>query len=418
MPTSPPLASRASLAALAAALFFAAPAHSKPAETPPNPPGHVGGRETSLPAPELRVRVVAPSAHGPWTLHLENEGDRWLRVPADLRLLHLSIESSDTTSRRPAKPLTCSLPALMRLDAFPEAHALLLGPGDSYVEAFDPRLFCFGKDMKAIEGGALVRASYGWTGPARSGWKAKRPDPPFAVEGTTFPAAVEPQKLIVAPALVLSYRPPDLDEAPEAAPAPPSEDADAEAAPDDHPLRRDGTAIGAPTAPSPEPHAEAPEIPVDENAARLEVTGSPYTDALDAFKVSITVTATNVGHRPATVAILPRMIGFRVEGPDGVSHCHVSRPTHALPREAYQVIRPGGSISLTVLVEEACRQELFRRPGLYAVTPSLHLNENGAEARLDALTGEIRATSPTLVRVAEGPEPFYVHTPEAVRVPR
>lgn len=418
------------VAALAATLLLAASAH---ADAPPAPASSVRPAATRapkppppepLPDPELTVRVVAPSARGNWTLHLENEGSRWLRVPADIRLLHLSLASSDTTARRPAKPVKCVLPASLQPSGFPERNALLLGPGDSYVEAFDPRLFCFGKEAKAIEGGTLVRAHYGWDLPRRT---VKKVDPPFAVEGTTFPAAVEPKKQVVAPALVLSYLPPELDEATDASPKPAPEEVelDSEASPDEveahedvapPPLPRLAPASSAPP-PSPAP-PPAPPVPVDENAPRLEVKGSAYADAINGFKVSITVTATNVGHRPATVAILERMVGFRIQGPDGVSHCHAAPPTHALPREAYRVIKPGGSASLTLLVEEACRHPLFRRPGLYEVTPSLHLNEGGAELHLEALTGTVRAATPTLVRVAEGPDPFYRHAPQVVRAPR
>ncbi len=402
------------LAALAATFLLAASAHADkaPKAPPPEP----------LPDPELHVRVVAPSAQGPWTLHLENEGTHWLRVPADVRLLHLSIESGDTMARRPPKPVKCSAPAGLRLDAFPERNALLLGPGDSYVEAFDPRLFCFGKDAKAIAGGALVRAYYGWELPARG---VKKVEPPFAVEGTTFPAAVEPRKQLVAPSLVLSYLPPEPEEVPEAPPPPasaappvihaaaPPEDVDPDGPPDEE--------AAAEEAPAPAPvvaENAAPPAPPDENAPRFELKATPYADAIDGFKVSITVTATNVGHRAATAAILTRMVGFRVEGPDGTVHCHAARPTHALPREAYRVIKPGGSTAITLLVEEACRQELFRRPGLYHVRPSLHLNEDGSEAHLEALTGTVRALEPTLVRILSGPEPFYRQAPQAIRAPR
>jgi hypothetical protein len=71
-----------------------------------------------------------------------------------------------------------------------------------------------------------------------------------------------------------------------------------------------------------------------------------------------------------------------------------------------------------VIVEEACGRELFRRPGLYKVTPSLQLNESGAELGLAALTGIVHAKERTLVRVATGPDPFYPSAPKALRAPR
>jgi hypothetical protein len=416
------------LVVVAATVLFAASAHADPAAPAPRAPAARAAKPAPAeppPDPELRVRVVAPSAHGPWTLHLENDGSRWLRVPADLRLLHLSIESSDTTAKRPAKPLKCALPAGLRHESFPDRNALLLGPGDSYVEAFDPRLFCFGNDARAIAGGALVRAFYGWDPPARG---AKKVEGPFVVEGTAFPAAVAPQKRVVAPSLVLSYRPPEPEEEPEALPPPvPAPSTPPPAVPLAQPP---GAILLPPSEPEGDPEgpleevapdenaAAASPVPVDENAPRIELRATPFADAVDGFKVSLTITATNVGHRPATVAILTRMVGFRVAGPDGVGHCHAAPATHALPREAFRVLRPGGAVSLTLFVEEACRHALFRRPGLYHVTPSLHLNENGAELHLDALTGTVRAAQPSLVRVAEGPEPFYPRAPQALRAPK
>src|SRR5438270_423838 len=82
---------------------------------------------------------------------------------------------------------------------------------------------------------ADVRARYGWDAPKG----AKKLDPPYAVEGTEFPLVVAPQKQLGAPAMVLSYMPPDLDE-----PAPPPEEpkadkdkAEEDAPPDDKPAK-------------------------------------------------------------------------------------------------------------------------------------------------------------------------------------
>src|SRR5262249_10861066 len=85
--------------------------------------------------------------------------------------------------------------------------------------------------------------------------------------------------------------------------------------------------------------------------------------------------------------------------------------------DGFHAIKPGASTTLTVLVEEACGHDLFRRPGLYRVTPVLHLNESGSELGLSAYTGVIRAKEPTLVRIASGSEPFYKIAPNATRAP-
>ena len=157
---------------------------------------------------------------------------------------------------------------------------------------------------------------------------------------------------------------------------------------------------------------------MDENAARLQLTASPFADAMDGRRVTLTLTVTNVGHRAATAAIRSRMAGFRGDGPDGTMHCHAPATNHGVPREGFLTLKPGASTALTILVVEACGRELFRRPGLYRVTPTLHLGETGAELGLAAFTGWLRAAEPTLVRIAEGPDPFYKHHPRAVHAPR
>jgi hypothetical protein len=405
---------------------MAPPPGSTPPPRPRLPLKPKGPPPEPLPAAGLRARIIAPSAQGPWTLRLENEGSHWVRVPADLRLLRISVESGDTMSRRAGRPVKCALPAGLRPEGFPERNALLLGPGDAYVESFDPRLFCFGKEGKALAGGAVVRATYGWD--AVRG--AKKLDPPFAVEGTAFPAAVEPEKGLVVPTLVLSWLPPPEEEEPTepvVAPPPPptappgpvlllpmrSKTAD-QADPDG-----DGEADPEPApAPIPERQAEPPApLPPDANAARLELRASPFADAGDGHHVSLTLTVTNVGHRPATAAIRSRMAGFRVEGPDGLTRCHPAPADHGVPREGFLTLKPGASTALTILVAEACGQEVFRRPGLYRVTSSLHLAESGADLGLAAITGRLHTAEPTLVRIATGPDPFYRRTPKAVRAP-
>jgi hypothetical protein len=367
-----------------------------------------------------------------WTLRIENEGARWLRVPADVRLLHFTVESGDTVSKKVAKPVKCPLPAGLRPEGFPERNALLLGPGDAYVEAFDPRLFCFGKEGKALAGGALVRASYGWESPGKGAPK-KKVEPPFAVEGTVFPAEVLPKKLLVVPSMVLSWLPPDEEEqetaeaAPAAAPSGPPVFDKKHPSPHD-PEKAVLTDVGlkghTPDHPSPEPapppgedKPPAAKLPADENAPRLELTAGPYVDASHGRKVTVTVTVTNVGHRAALAAIRSRMLSFVVDGPDERIECPAA-VRRVLPREGYTTLKPGGSTSLSVLVVEACGRELFRRPGLYRIVPTLHLTENGADLGLMALTGSIRAVEPTVVRIAEGPDPFYKQPPRAVRAPR
>src|SRR5690349_19962714 len=69
--------------------------------------------------------------------------------------------------------------------------------------------------------------------------------------------------------------------------------------------------------------AAPPPLPpvVDENAPRLELTSSPFVSASSTTRATVTLTATNVGRRPMLVALHQRMLGFRIDGPDGVLRC-------------------------------------------------------------------------------------------------
>ncbi|MEP7122529.1 MAG: hypothetical protein ABJE95_16525 [Byssovorax sp.] len=394
----------------------------------PKPP-----EATPLPPPPVRAWMVASVPQGPWTLRIDNEGDKPLRVPADVRLLRFEIESEPylapaepvdpkpkkwTKPKPPAKAVTCKIPAPLRPDAFPDSSALLLRPGESYVESFDPRLFCFGKDAAArLAGGAVVHAFFGWEARKQPAWSAKKkPDGgPFVVESTVFPPDTMPLRELTAPTMVLSYgsiaKPPPAD--PVAATPTPASPPAAAAKPIDP--------SAAPPKPA-DPAAADPDAPlppvVDENAPRFELTTTPFVDASSTSRAAVTITATNAGHRPMLVAIHQRMIGIRIDGPDGVLRCGSMPATHGIPRELYRTLNPGASTSITLILSEGCTRDAMRRPGLYRVTATLNANESGSELGIAAFTGKARTKEPSLVRVLSGPDPFYAVAPHAVPTPK
>src|SRR5262249_4735837 len=132
----------------------------------------------------------------------------------------------------------------------------------------------------------------------------------------------------------------------------------------------------------------------------------------------ITVTATNTGRRPMLAVIRPRELGFRINGPNGAIQCDAGPPTHAIPREGFSTIKPGGSVSLTILLTEVCPRETLRRPGLYRIKPTPQLGESGAEIGLSAYTGNVSVKTPTYLRLLAGPEPFYSTVPKAAPIPK
>lgn len=416
-PPSPPAAPSASASARASA---AAPPKAAKGAKPLPPP--------ALPAPEVRTWLIATGALSPWTFRVDNEGAEPVRIPADIRLLSFEVDVIDAKGKR--KTTKCSVPASLRPDSFPDKRALLLAQGKSYIETFDPRLFCFGKDAAALDGGNVVHTRFGWPAPKGK----KNPEGPFAIEGTVFPPTVAAVKEATLPTVGLAYF---IDYEPDPPPAkveePKKDDAkkDSAKAPD---AKKDDAKKDAAKAPDPKKDdakkddakkddakkddAKKDEPPiVDQNAARLEVSSAPYSDAADAGHAAITVTATNAGHRPMTIVVLERMVSFRVEGPDGNFRCDSQAPTRAVPRELFRTLKPDQKVSMTILLHEICPDTAFKRPGLYRVTAKLDARESGAEQGLTAYTATVRAVAPTLLRLAAGPLPFYATEPAAVDTP-
>ena len=354
-------------------------------------------------------------------------------------------------SKKRSKPVRCNAGELPPT-TFPERSALSLGPGESYIEAFDPRLLCFGNDAKALVGGAVVRARFGWEVPPRGG---KDSEPPFAVEDSSFPPTRQAMKVLAVPTIVLNHLPPDdgalseaalaRDERPPplaVAPPPMGTPSSAASAPRFDGFGRHVTtkapppsgAVAPPLSSSPPPEpapsptdpewlqsnppASAPPEPpavLDENAPVLEVSSTPFVDTVDGRRAAVTLTLKNVGRRATLVAFRPRMVRFRVDGPDGVVRCGDVHPPAPLDRRSFHSLRPGGELALPVILSEACGTALFLRSGLYRITATVTLSESGAAQGLVAYTGTAASQAPTLLRVQAGEEPFYRNRPEAVK---
>ncbi|WP_437309180.1 hypothetical protein [Sorangium sp. So ce388] len=428
-------APKANASAPKAATAGAPKASAKKKEAAPPPPP---------PAP-ARVWLIAPSPQGPWTLRIDNAGERPMRIPADVRLLRLEI---DTLNKRTKKTVRCAAPAGLKPSGFPERRALLLPPGQSYMEHFDPRLLCFGKDEAALAGGSVVRAWYGWGPPPK--WSRKAPAPPFAAESTDDPPAFAPATGLAAPTLVLSYGLPARkefagDEAGGAEPpagdrpAQPSADMTAQPPGDKAAQPSADKAAQPPADKAAQPSADkaagagagqpassgegrgagsSGEPIVDANAPRLELRSEPWSDAASPRSIVVRVTARNAGKRPMTVAIRPRMLEFHVAGPNGTTVCEAAPPTDAIPRDMYRTLKAGATVDVSLLLREVCPPDTFAREGLYEVTATLHANEPGTGLGLDAYTATVTAPSATLLRVKSAPEPFYAAAPRAVQTPK
>jgi hypothetical protein len=303
----------------------------------------------SAPSPDVRLAVEAPTTTGPWTMRVTNAGQVPVRLVADARLLVLEV-----TLRGEAKPVRCQLPADMR-PADDMSNGLVLPPGRSYAETFEPRLYCFGpRELTALTPGATVVGRLGWPG--------NKDRPPFVVSPFE---GVEP---VVAAMKTVDSPPIMLPDEPTPSAAPPV----------------------APAADDPDP-------------VKLSVTGSKAVDAASPNGIAVTVTLHNDGKRPVTLRFRPETLSFEVAGASGIEHCGWPTLPGAPMRELLTTLRPGGSESLAVMLRDYCSGHALDAAGLLVVRPALDTRQaSGASIGVKTFDGEVIATTPTVVRLHQG----------------
>ncbi len=422
------------------------------------------------PPPMVRMKLIAPSAHGPWLLRIDNEGDAQVRIAADARLLTLSVRAPSTRPPRlthehgwDRQATVCSGPKQFGLtDHFPADRELVLDAGHSYIEEFDPRLICFGKDAALLRPGAKVTATLGW--PPKARWQ-KMSAAPFAADDAHHPRRFRPLRQLVAATVLLSHGQPveygvdplgTPDEASAAALSPeerkaagiapdkPSDKpgADDQGAPGGQPAPDDKRGGEAPAAAAPKtaeeasryrvtkspPPARAKPTTPDELAAALSLTAAHYADSRRPTDIQLSVEAHNTGQRPIFVALRSRMLAFVIHGPDGLVKCRRNTQEHEVPRDLFRTLHHGKHVHMQVLLAEVCPPKSFDRPGLYVAAPILHADANGAEYGLSAVTGVVTSREPgkvggthrvtddmTLIRVRFGRKPYHKQAP--VQIP-
>jgi hypothetical protein len=311
---------------------------------PKEPPPPVG------PIPAVTLTLDAPTTRGTWTMRVTNEGDVPVRLVADARLLVLEV-----TPRGARKPVRCELPADMRPGDDME-RPLVLPPGRSYVEHFEPRLYCFGPHLlDALAQGSIVVGRLGWQGGNKS-------RPPFEVASI---AGVEPE---LAPLKDIASPP-----------------------------------IGLPDEPSVSLESAAPRRPDDPDPAILTLRGPASIDAQAPAGISITVTLHNAGKRAVIVRLRPETLRFEVTGPRGAEDCRWPLAPVAAMHELFSTVPAGGSADLNVLLGAYCSGHAFDDPGLVIVRPELDTRKaSGADIALRTFDGRVLATSPVVVRLHHG----------------
>jgi hypothetical protein len=313
----------------------------------------------------VKLALDAPTQRGTWTMRVTNDGDIPVRLVADARLLVLEV-----TPRGAAKPVKCELPADMRPGDDMD-RPLVLPPGRSYVEHFEPRLYCFGPHLAgALAQGSIVVGRLGWTG-------GNKTRPPFEVASI---AGVEPE---VAPLKEISSPP-----------------------------------IGLPDEPSVMLEPPTPPRPDDPDPATLTLRGPASIDAEAPNGIGITLTLHNGGKRAVIVRFRPETLRFEVTGPQGAEDCRWPLAPVAAMHELFTTIAPGRNADLAVLLDAYCSGHTVDHPGLLMVRPEVDTRRaSGADIGLRTFDGRVLASSPVVVRLHRGSSPPHLQHPHLEPLP-
>jgi hypothetical protein len=279
-----------------------------------------------------------------------------LRFVTDGRLLTLDVTPGDgdpedgprpaAQRKRPRAAVHCALPTDIRPSSDAD-NVHVLAPDATYVEEFDPRLYCFdAREAAALVPGARVVAHLGWA----AGRGAAR-TPPFVADESFGADSRSGVKELTAEAVV-----------------------------------------------TPEPMA----IPEPEGGAahKLVVTAPARIDAARGLDLLIDVAVENVTSRPIRLMLRPETLAFEVASPRGVHQCGWQRSPGAPIAEVFTEVLPHSKASTSVLLASVCPELTFRAPGLYTVYARIDTRRaSGRSIGLSTFDGVVAASAPTLVRV-------------------
>ncbi len=332
------------------------PAKAEP-PTPSRPRAAKSPKEGSPASEPPRVKLTVESAATTWTwlLRVENTDSVPLRLVGDARLLSLDV---NPPLLKPGRPTTihCTLPVEMR-PSTDEESIQIVPPGLSYVETFDPRLYCFdAQSARALTPGATVVARFGFAATRR-----QSPSPPFVVAPMEDEPGRGSAKEIVSAPFAL----------PESLPAVDS----------DH-----GESLGTPDAPP----------------ARLAVSTPIRIDAATLADLTLPITVSNPTSRSVAFLLRPETVAIDATGPSGKRRCQwliIPSPI----AELFTALPPKGRASTEVLVSSLCPRTLFDRAGLYVLRAAVDTRRaSGASIGIHTFDGEAWSPSATLVRLRTG----------------
>ncbi|HEY3496126.1 MAG TPA: hypothetical protein VGK73_15615, partial [Polyangiaceae bacterium] len=395
---------------------------------------------------------VGPSAT--WAFVVVNRGSEDAHVVFDPRLLTLEIEappdpSAAAKKKKPPKPRICRLPAPLRPESGEKDYVIELEPGQGMVEAFDPRLYCLPEGgVSPLVNGAKVRATFGFPLKTKTVWKRGKREEEILPQVAPFVATIFPY----SPEASRHHHhhhdhdgghdrghrgdhdhrgghghPGERGEEAESA-----SHADGGAHDTKPPAADTATADGdrGKREPHPEPSGSvkiltatafelgsdyAPPAKLPEETLALELERG--SDALSESQVTVTVRLINRSKAPERVYFRREFVSYQVSGPDGPLICDAQPDSRAPDRQAFSLLNPGGSLTVTSRLVELCPDDTFARPGIYVVEAAFDAFADGKEFGFDSFVGHLVADRAVVVRVQTGSLPFPgPRTVEPVRV--
>lgn len=326
---------------------------------------HSAGSSKPAPLPpKVTLTLDAPGRSARWTLRITNEDTDPVRVTADARLARLRLALPGK------KTALCALPTSMRADGDTE-RPLVLPPGRSYSESFDPRLLCFGK-ADALGTAESVVLEVGFDGKGGAA--------PWASSALSGKSPRAPQKLLRSEPVPLAKIPSSPDKPPESS---------------------------APT------QGESPF------RSGITLRTPTRIDAYSGAQVMVTLTARNAGERAASFRFSSATVLFEVVGPTGAHVCEM--PLSVMPiRDNVVTVAPSREISTPFELHNFCADRVLELPGLYTVRARLDTRRlEGNPPGMSLLFREFVAPEVTLLRImrakkVRAPIPPEVDPPRAI----
>ncbi|MEC7521903.1 MAG: hypothetical protein VYE22_18610 [Myxococcota bacterium] len=286
-----------------------------------------------------------------YVVELRPRGTDPVEVVADRRLLSFEVRPNDSRRR-----YRCRHPQAPR--SAPESRVRTLTPGGaedgSWREWIDLRMYCTGRALRALDGGAEVRVRYGWPRRTRRRWVTRAPGSSWR----SWTGGLEHEPLVFPLMPELGTRRLDTE---------------------------DGASL-----------VEAELLP-----------GSARTEA--GVRLRTALRATEGSHQ---VYVRPDDWSFRVEGPDGVTICRAPRGGGDPPPDLYRRVTTRAAVRHTLEASFFCPRGTFERAGVYEVTPKLRLEHSGEAYGLDALVGRFSGP-PAPIRVTRGEGGYVEQVPQA-----